>query len=153
MALVYKDGVLSTTTNENFNGVFVPTQNTRVYRTTIENGKTTVLIGTIGDLGCAQQLSIMIHNEDRLPEFLPGTFSENFAAIAVFEDGILVEFRKDSFPGVHKNISEYVVGADSSYILGALHSGKSAVEALELAVENTTFCGGTVQYIDFETGT
>ncbi len=66
--------------------------------------------------------------------------------VAISPEGLIYSFTKEPIP-MHFTSKQEVWGSGSDFALTALHLGKNAIEACQVAIELDDHSGGTVEYL------
>lgn len=110
------------------------------------NGERILAIGTAGDCGIEEQLfSLLPGNVTWKTEF---TTEPDFSAIAITDKGRAWLINKDEGK-VHASIwlrkESVAIGSGHMIARTAMRCGKSAIEAVNIAIEMDVYSGGAVQ--------
>lgn len=114
------------------------------------NGEKVVAIATAGDCGIEDQLfSLLADNLTYKTEF---TTECDFSAIAITSKGSALLINKDEGK-VHASIwlrnESVAIGSGHMIARAAMRVGKTAVEAVQLAIEMDIYSGGDIQSYSF----
>jgi hypothetical protein len=137
--IVYRDGIMASDGGlwANFSGLITSNNQNKIKR--LPNGS---LFGAAGSLGPIQQVyDWVIINPNLKGEVLPGGNNTGVGAILVKPDGQV--FILDNTNRFFSFIADwYCVGSAAEFTSGCLACGKSALEAVELAIKyNSTVSG------------
>jgi 20S proteasome alpha/beta subunit len=144
--IVYRDGVMASDSRITDNGI-VRGSVSKIFRA--PDG---TLVGASGEHGAARRFERWFHAQrpEEIPlEFDPKTEPGMFAAIVVRPDRStwLVDHRGTFFPIEADFICE---GSGREIAMGACAMGAAAVEAVLIAIQYDTGCGGEVQVLNLD---
>jgi hypothetical protein len=135
--IVYRDGVMAADTGGFMGELLVSTTERKIIRTPAGH-----LVGCAGSLP-----DIMRFHEWAMDGFRPGDRPQgldNFGALTVSPEGVITKYNAACHP--YPNAMEWgIEGCAEEFLMGALVSGKSAAEAVELAIRYCVWAGGKVQ--------
>jgi hypothetical protein len=112
------------------------------------NGETVWAIGCSGDCGAEEELqAIMETGLNYATQFLP-TFSFTALAIVGKERAFIISKDKgEDRASISLQLDPYAIGSGSMIARAAMRCGKSAIEAVHVAIEMDVYSGGMVDYI------
>lgn len=103
--------------------------------------------------GCQESVHIMVefikNNDLAITELAPDVDPEEFELILVLNDGRAMNLGAKLTPFPCE--VPFAIGSGAQFALGALHSGQSAKQAVDLATTLDAFSGGQVQVFDLNT--
>lgn len=108
-------------------------------------GSKVVALGCSGDCGAEMELQELLKNNlTYASEFLP-TFS--FTALAIIGAGrayIISKEKGETRASISRQVEPYAIGSGGLIALTAMHCGKNAREAVQVAIDLDCYSGGSV---------
>jgi len=150
MTTVAWDGkVLASDTQASTGGVVCSTTEQKIYTAPYSGwsiyGDKIIAIGCSGDCGAEMELQALLANDlTYATEFMP-TFE--FSSLAIVGRGrayIVSKEKGDTRANISLQVEPYAIGSGSLIARTAMHCGKSASEAVAVAIEMDCHTGGKV---------
>ncbi len=137
--IVYKDGVMAADTGCFQESTIISTRETKIKRA--PDGTLFACAGGVDDIERFAVWAMEGFNPSDRP-----SKTENFGALTVTPTGEIVQYGP-SFYAYRPSGDWAVEGCESAFLTAALLCGKTAAEAVQLAINHTVWAAGTVQEV------